>query len=370
LAGIFYLVGPHVLAGKIANIVECLGTILLTYHFVKTVFHSENAARIAALVLSFQPNNIAYTSLLTADMFLALLLVLGAVLFVSARGRWAFFILSGLVWGLATLTKPQAIVIPAIFLFAFRAEKQSILKLGTVLYLMVLAVIAPWIARNYRVLGVPVLSTNGGITLLWGNNPYATGRTPIIGAENDTLSLLGDLNPQEPIQLDLRRLSDGREVARDARARQVALDYIKHHPARVVALWPKKLVALYRSDVEGFYYTLALKNNVSQKTRVYVGWRVIGELYYFVVVLLFVVSLPVVLRPRRATYMIGLLVCLYFTLVYLVFIGDPRYHLALMPWIAMYSGIGAATLLGKGREFKGDCPSVNLNSKPFVNGSL
>jgi 4-amino-4-deoxy-L-arabinose transferase-like glycosyltransferase len=354
LAGIFYLLGPHVFAGQIANIVECLGTILLTYHFIKTVFHSETAARIAVLILSFQPNNIAYTSLLTADMFLTLLLVLGAFLFVSARGRWGFLILSGLVWGLATLTKPQAIVVPAIFLLAFGAEKQSILKLGTVLYLMVLAVVAPWIARNYRVFGVPVLSTNGGITLLFGNNPYATGRTPVFGSPNDPLALLGDLDPRDPTQpFDPKQLFDGREVARDHRARYLALDYIRYHPASVVALWPRKFMVLYRSDVDGFYYTLGLKNDLGRKTRVvYVGLKVIAELYYLVMILLFVFSLPVVLQRGRAANPIGLLICSYFTLLSVVFIGDPRYHLALMPWIAMYSGIGAAILIGKGIEFR------------------
>jgi 4-amino-4-deoxy-L-arabinose transferase-like glycosyltransferase len=354
LAGVFYFVGPHLFAGKIANIVECLGTILLTYSFIKTVFHSETAARIAVLVLSFQPNNIAYTSLLTADMFLTFLLMLSAVLFVSARGRWEFFILSGLAWGLATLTKPQAILVPAIFLFAFRSEKRSLLKLGTVLYLMVLAVIAPWMARNYLVFGVPVLSTNGGITLLFGNNPYATGRSVAIGGENETLSLLGDLDPLEPGHVrDLSQLSDGREVARDDRARHVAIDYVRHHPARVVALWPRKLGALYRSDVEGFYYTLGLRNDLGPKMRVvYLGLRIIGELYYLVMIMLLLISLPVVLRRGKAACAIGLLVCSYFTLLYLVFIGDPRYHLALIPWIAMYSGVGAAVLLGKRGEFR------------------
>lgn len=368
LAGIFYLVGPHVFAGQIANIVECLGTILLTYHFIKKVFHSETAARIAVLVLSFQPNNIAYTSLLTADMFLTLLLMLSAVLFVSARGRWGFFILSGLLWGLATLTKPQAIVVPAIFLVAFRGEKQSILKLGTILYLMVLAVVAPWIARNYRVFGAPVLSTNGGITLLFGNNPYATGRTPVLGDLYDTLSLLGDLDPQDPRHqfdpkqlFDPRQLFDGREVARDDRARHLALDYIRDHPARVVALWPRKFVVLYRSDVDGFYYTLGLKNDLGRETRVvYVGLKVIGELYYLVVILLFAFSLPLVLWRGSAAYAIGLLVCSYFTLLSLVFIGDPRYHLALMPWIAMYSGVGGAILIGKGGSLEKTSQLDNL----------
>lgn len=161
------------------------------------------------------------------------------------------------------------------------------------------------------------------------------------------IALLGDLGADED------HMFDGREVARDARARQVAVDFIIHHPVRVVSLWPKKFVGLYRSDVEGFYHVLGLKNLGRKMRIVYIGLRVIGETYYLAMLGLWAVSLPVVLRSRRAAYSIGLVVCAYFTAVYLVFMGDPRYHLALIPWIAMYSGIGATVALVGEKSFLG-----------------
>jgi len=244
----------------------------------------------------------------------------------------------------AALTKTQAIFVLAIFLVVFVHEKKSILKLGAILYLMMLAVLAPWAVRNQRVMGKAVLSNIGGIVLMIGNNPYSTGKQMW---DARVISLLGDLGADED------HMFDGREVARDTRARQVAVDFIIHHPVRVVSLWPKKFVGLYRSDVEGFYYALGLKNLGKKMRIVYIGLRVIGETYYLAMLGLWAVSLPVVLRSRRAAYSIGLVVCAYFTAVYLVFTGDPRYHLALIPWIAMYSGIGAAVVLVGEKSFLG-----------------
>jgi hypothetical protein len=79
-----------------------------------------------------------------------------------------------------------------------------------------------------------------------GNSPYATGRQ--IWDENVRF-LLGDLGANEP------NLFDGRELAREERAKHVASDYIIHHPGRVLLLWPKKLVATYLSDVDDIYYS-------------------------------------------------------------------------------------------------------------------
>jgi 4-amino-4-deoxy-L-arabinose transferase-like glycosyltransferase len=337
LGGLFYLVGPHVLAGQLANIVEWVGGAFLTYLFVKKVFRAELAARLALLIVCFHPNTIAYTTFLTADMFLAFLLLLGAVLFVYAEGRWISFVMAGLVWGVATLTKPQSFAMPAIFILLFLRDRKQILKAGVLLYAMVALAVVPWLARNERVLGKPVIANNGGIVLMIGNNPHSNGRQ---NWDPETQSLLGDLAADED------HMFDGREVERDARARDVAMTWIKHHPFRALALWPKKFKALYLSDVEGIYYALDVTGYLGPNRHgVYVGLRIIGEIYYLAMLALFVASVPLIFKSGRPDYAAGLIVCLYFTLVYMVFMGDPRYHFALVPWIAMYAGISAAYLL-------------------------
>ena len=340
LSAVFRLVGSHVLVGKLLNIGEWLGASFCTYKFVQKVFGLELAARLALFLMSFHPNSIAWTSFLTADMFLGFLIILGSALFVYAEGRWTYLALDGLVWGLAVLTKPQCFAIPAILILVFlREKKKSMFATALVLYLLMAASVVPWMMRNKRVLGKPVLADNGGIVLLIGNNPNATGRN---FWDERVYPFLGDLG------VDEKHLHDDKEVARDARARQVAINYIEHHPVRVVELWPKKFIALYLSDVEAFYYALDVASDFAQRDRpVYLGLRIVGELYYIGVIVLFFASLPFVFRSARLDYFIGILIVLYFTAIYLVFMGDPRYHLSLMPFIAMYAGIGAGCLLGE-----------------------
>ena len=110
------------------------------------------------MILSFYPNHIAYTSLLASEPLFVFLFLLGAVLFIAGPDHFGFLALSGIAWGLATLTKNQAIFIPIIFVFVFLDTRQSIVRAAGTTYLMVLVVLTPWLARNYLLFGKPVLS--------------------------------------------------------------------------------------------------------------------------------------------------------------------------------------------------------------------
>jgi hypothetical protein len=263
--------------------------------------------------------------------------MLGAVLFVVARGRYSFLALSGICWGLGTLTKPQLIFLPVVFLLVFFSSKVYFAKSAVVVYAMVALCLLPWALRNQKVLGELLLSTNGGIVLMQGNNPYATG-THIWNDDVD--GLLGDLRQGE-------NGVEPNEVARASRARQVGATYIKQHPLRTVALWPKKLMYAYRSDVDAFFYSLGTMQPMSRPVNlIYTGLRIVAELYYFVVLALAVISWKAITKSTPREYKLGLSVVLYFSAICVVFIAIARYHYPLMPWISIYSGIGASVLLG------------------------
>jgi hypothetical protein len=70
-----------------------------------------------------------------------------------------------------------------------------------------------------------------------------------------------------------------------------------------------------------------------------------SQLYYVFMIILFAISLPIVLRLPIGPPHIGLAIIISLILVYLVFFGEPRYHFAMMPWVAIYSGLGAQALL-------------------------
>lgn len=343
LGGLFYVFGPHQLVGKLANVVLYAGVLILTYRFSKIIFHSETTARISLLILTFYPNQIAYTALLSTEILFIFLLLLGALLFVFAQDRWIFWLLSGVAWGLATLTKTQALFVPLIFIPVFLPNKNSRLKAGAAVYLMILVTLLPWLYRNDVVFGRPLLSTNGGIVLMIGNNPYATGRQLW---DERVRSLLGDLGGSEKNG----SIFDGREVEREKKAQQVALNYIAHHPLGVAALWPKKFIALYLSDVDGFYYSLGMQPSPSRKNRlIYIGLRIFAEVYYILILALFAAAIPGILRSKVREHRIGLFLILYFTVTYLIYFANARYHFALMPFVVIYSGIEAALIL-KGRN--------------------
>jgi 4-amino-4-deoxy-L-arabinose transferase-like glycosyltransferase len=341
LGALFYVFGTSALVGQLANVILSAATILLVYRLTQQIFQSETAARITVFILCFYPNQIAYNSLLCTEIWFSCLLILGALLLICARGRLWLLALCGLAWGLATLTKPQFIFLPAIFLLVFYANKRLLLKSAMVVYATILICVAPWLLRNERVFGKPLISTNGGIVLMQGNNPYATGTY----VWNDKIeALLGDLRNG-----DLGGGAD--EVARDARARAIGEDYIRHHVERTVLLWPKKLMYGYRSDVDGFYYSMGMIQAPTNALKfLYVGLKAFAELYYLAVLALAAISLKLVLGSHTRPFAMGLFVTLYFTAICIVFYGLARYHFPTMPWIAMYAGIGGSHLLGAWRN--------------------
>jgi 4-amino-4-deoxy-L-arabinose transferase-like glycosyltransferase len=337
LSVVFYFFGTSPIVGLITNLLLSVATILLSYRLSKQIFHSETAARITVLLMSFHLNQIAFNSLLCSEVWFSFLVMLGAVLFVAAGGRYSFLALSGICWGLGTLTKPQLIFLPVVFLLLFFGSKVNFLKSAVVVYAMLALCLIPWALRNQKVLGEALLSTNGGIVLMQGNNPYATG-THIWNDDVD--GLLGDLrqgeNPVPP-----------NEVARANRARQVGAAYIKQHPLRTVALWPKKLMYAYRSDVDAFFYSLGTMQPMSRPVNlIYIGLRILAQLYYFVVLGLALISWTAVTKGTPREYKLGLSVVLYFSAICVVFIAIARYHYPMMPWINIYSGIGGSVLLG------------------------
>ncbi|MDP9339587.1 MAG: glycosyltransferase family 39 protein [Acidobacteriota bacterium] len=337
---LFYFFGASPFTGQIANVLLSVATILLSYRLSKQIFNSEIAARITVLLMSFHLNQIAFNSLLCSEVWFTFLLMLGAVLFIAARRRLLFLACSGLCWGLGTLTKPQLIFLPLIFLLVFYGNKINFLKSAMIVYSLLALCLIPWALRNQKALGHPVLSTNGGIVLMQGNNPYATG-THIW---NDNLAALLGEKPESGQEDQHVGPS---EVARAQRARQVGTAYIAQHPGRTVALWPKKLMYAYRSDTDALFYSMGMMQPMARGlTFTYTGLRILAELYYVLMLVLAAISYHAVSKDSPKEYKLGLYVIFYFSAICVLFIAIARYHYPLMPWIAIYSGLGASVLLG------------------------
>ncbi len=112
------------------------------------------------------------------------------------------------------------------------------LAAGAAFLLAAAVFLAPWMYRNYVVVGVPVIKTNPGFNFYMGNNPAATGRFVSIG---DT-PLAGEWN---------RIRAEEGEAAADREAARQAWQHIRENPGRTLALFAKKAVLFWEPPYLG-----------------------------------------------------------------------------------------------------------------------
>lgn len=332
LAALFKVVGPSVFAGKVANTVLTLCVIALTWAIGRSQFEDAKVATVAGVILAIHPAMVAYSGILASEPLYTTLLLLGAWLGTKAV-RAPF---SGFAFGLATLVRPQAVVVPVIVALAETAKKLVPFKtwvLGLTLTFATLAIVLlPWTIRNYRQFGQLVfVSTNGGDNLWIGNNESATGgyQTPNAPGLKPTMN----------------------EAQRDKAASRAALLAIKSDPARVVSLWPAKVRTTFLSGTDAPYWAF-------QKTKgrmkdpgtgadkpLFKGFRSYSVIATNVMAVLAGLGLGLCLL-RRSVPVLGLLMILYCAALSIVFFGNPRFAFPAVPFLALYAG--AVLTLWKG----------------------
>ncbi|MEO8992696.1 MAG: glycosyltransferase family 39 protein [Nitrosospira sp.] len=330
LGVLFYLFGQDQLVGQLANLLMAAGIFFLQLELTRRIFRNELAARFGILLLTIYPNHIAYTSFILTEVYFTFLLLLGVYLYISRRD-WLWIFLSGLVFGLATLTKPQILFLPGLlvlFRVFSREEKHSLnehLVKGFVIYLVIIAVLTPWAIRNSQVFGeVVLISTNGGATLLTGNNPSANGGY----VENDAL-------------VAQRNFSVSDQVAADRRARKLAIEWIKENPARFVELIPLKIWSLWAKDGEAEWAYEAGYAHYQQNRYFFRSLRWANQVFYGFLLIGAIVAFVSIVRNRhnlaRPWVFFGYCLVFYLTIISIVFSGQPRFHFPAMPWIIMYA---------------------------------
>jgi len=183
----------------------------------------------AGALMIFFPHLLIFTKqILTESLYLFLLVALLAVLILptSLERMWVWS-LTGLVVGLLILVRREALL-PAVLLtiaiFGLRIQARShrMLLAGITIAFVALLVVAPWLWRNYQAFGTPILSSSSGINFMVGNNPLARG---------------GYTPPPPEWQAQYSGLD---ELARDRKAWELSLEWMRENPLAFVRLLPAK----------------------------------------------------------------------------------------------------------------------------------
>lgn len=264
-------------AVAIVNLCAGVATVGLTWTLARRLGLSEWTATFASGFVAINPLLLVYTpqpmteslfSCLTTGLLAALTRFGGAASAVQAspvHQRWNA-IESGIWFGLAVLCRPT--LWPFLGVFGLldgyrwlwpiapnvdpRVERQVVLRRWGFWLMVIALTVAPWVLRNYRAFGVPVLTTtHGGYTLWLANNEtfdrdvVAAGR----GTDWPNESLVGWQN-DIAARMEAALGPTANEVTRDRWQAAQAWQYIRLHPDRTLAAMGVRIAALW-SPVPG-----------------------------------------------------------------------------------------------------------------------
>jgi 4-amino-4-deoxy-L-arabinose transferase-like glycosyltransferase len=243
LAGIFRLFGPHTPASVIAalaiNSLFSALTCIPVFLLARRGF-SDRVAKWAGWLWAFSPYGVYYgadwawsTCLLTLLLCCLFLIALK----LESSGSFRHWIGFGLLTGVAALTEPVALsVVP--FLGAFTCYRRYRRKLtwmmpATAASLAFLAVLSPWIVRNYETFHqfIPVRS-GLGLELYIGNNGYSARWVN------------SALHPNHS-DAELAEYENSGEVAYMEHKRQQAVEYIRAHPGWFARMTLRRILYIW-----------------------------------------------------------------------------------------------------------------------------
>ena len=293
----------------------------------------ENATRLALLLYALYPNHVAYAGVALSELYFTALLMVAMWLLLRRHISIVSLLLCGVLFGLAVLTKPQTIVVPAgALIMALLATRRfairDALKRLLIVCAVMAAVLAPWIGRNHQVFGTFVfVSTNGGVGLLAGAHDEATGDHMEI-QETKAFAALG-IPWAERV---------ARQVELDRAEKDAAIAWIKANPGAYVALMPVKLFRLWWKDTDGFWW---FGGDYPDATYLIRPLQVLNQLFYIsVLVGAFIClchAMKGLLRRDEGSSQLLLLfaVPVFVSIISIFFTGQIRYHFAAMPYLIM-----------------------------------
>ena len=347
IAGTMLVFGKGMLGPLLLNLASAIAILWLVLWFGRRVAASELAARLAALLYAIYPAHIAYTGASLSETSYTAVAMAAFALLVARPKDWRFLALSGLLFGLATLMRPQTMLFPIGALIAlvlvFRAFRWTdAAKALLILAVAGSAVVLPWTLRNRSVFGETVLvSTNGGVALYTGASDRATG-------DHFTWE---DPSLWREIGFPMAE-RNARQVELDRHLKELSWAWIAEHPGRWLALGPKKVLILWTKDSDAFW---SLKASHPALELPLTAAQALNQLFYLAILALAAfcafVATRALVRREEPTMPLGLLFCmpLFVSLLAFGFTGQIRYHYPAMPFLIVAAGWTLAQLLRRQR---------------------
>jgi 4-amino-4-deoxy-L-arabinose transferase-like glycosyltransferase len=178
----------------------------LVYRIAERMYRNRAVSRLAALLFALYPGLLVAAARIATETLYIFLLLLAVFLYISAWQTQAegHYVVIGTVLGLTALCKSAGLLLPAC-LGALASSGTSrvsqgaaVLKTTTVLFMGMLAVISPWLVRNYLLVGRFIPTSTIGGTVVY--DAYYLARHPWTNRLTSKRSFV-DLSKWEQIEL-------------------------------------------------------------------------------------------------------------------------------------------------------------------------
>jgi len=313
---------------------------------------------IAGVIVAVWPNLIVHSTVLLSEtlylaLFAAFLLVTTIALQSLSAGQatitrnrlatlFATLLGAGTLLGLATLIRPQVLLVFAAIAVTLAVGRFGLARSATMLALPLVAVvivITPWAIRNADVFGefIPV-STNGGDNLCVGFHPGVTGHFEI-PPYCDT----GEFYIDGP----------DAEARRNTETTDLAIKWATDNLGALPALSVRKLWYTYEHDHDALRAVESYEKDrfLASPLRSLLRWT--SDLYFYAVMAATVVGTVLVARrawPERTTnpaLMALLTVTAVSAVVPILFFGETRFKVPATPCFALLAAFAIMRLAGR-----------------------
>lgn len=328
VGAVYSLFGRHPLAVKFVQGLLDVATAFLIYSLLAS--RSRRAALLGALLWVTFPPAVFYASFLMSETVFTFLLLLTIVLLVQASPAHHWIaVLLGLSMGLLTLMKPGAALLLIVPVLLYRRLQLSWRALALTIGFASI-VVAPWIVRNWVTFGEFAISSNGGVNLLIGNHPGATGAYNL---SFDPAIMAGASN----------------EFDAEKRASRYAWEYIALHPAPFALNGVKKLAHFFESEGGLLVWAFHPQPETSsirfgaKYSQIPLSLSLLTNLPYFL--LLLGGLLGFVAAERDVLWWTTLLIGAIWLCIHILFFGGSRFHFPLMTVASAYAALALITPL-------------------------
>lgn len=312
-------------------------TVVLLYFTAKNIF-SEKIARISGWILSFYPVLIVYTGLLLSETIFTFLLLLSILFLVNgfnyAKNR--YFLLSGFILGLATLTRPVTLFIPLIILILVIIKYKKYILNWVLFFIAFCVTLLPWSFRNYQNFGIIAPCSVGSGFGIFITGYMAEGCTWSEGLEK-FLELEKEFpNSKKYVRGEAR-------IELEKKAQKVGLKMINKNLKNYILLVIKRFPGFWlTSHSSVFGVDKSISEYLRDKNYLHLSVR-FGFLFLHAIFLGLALFGMILSYKNGPNTLILILLLIYFS-GHILFDPCPRFHLPVIPYIFIFVAVSMVKL--------------------------